>query len=85
MQNRKRVTPWQLRRDVIDPKMRVALCLHIICGYPQTKAYEIAYNFKGKASSIAPLACRFFNSQEVENYRELFERYFFVNGLHANE
>lgn len=81
----KRLTPWQVRRDAIDPKMRVALCLHIICGYPQTKAYEIAFDFKGKASSIAPLACRFFNSQEVVNCKEIFQRYFYVNGLYGDD
>ena len=36
-------------------------------------------------SAIAPLACRFFNSQEVVNCKEIFQRYFYVNGLYGDD
>ncbi len=75
-------TPWQYRKGTIDSRMRVAICLHIICGYPQTKAYEVAFDFKGKASSLAPLASRYFNSQVVSDEIYYFLFYFYPQGLH---
>lgn len=77
-------TPWQFKRKEIDSRMRVALCLHVICGYPQTKAYEIAFEFKGKASSLAPLASRYFNLHSVNRELENMIIYYDVNGLYGS-
>lgn len=73
---RVKLLPRQLRRDRIDPKTRIALILNCLCGYNQSEAYAIAFNFKGSHKSLAPISSRFFNSPEVREFAELFCRYY---------
>ena len=79
-----RLSPRQLRRDRINPKMRVALILHCLCGYSQSDAYAIAFNYRGSPNSLAPIASRFFNAPEVRVFAELFVRYYFATPYHVN-
>lgn len=46
--------PDNCRRDRINPKMRVALILHCLCGYSQSDAYAIAFNYRGSPNSAGP-------------------------------
>jgi hypothetical protein len=80
-----RLSPRQLRRDCIDSKTRLALILNCLCGYNQSEAYAIAFNFKGSYKSLAPLASRFFNSPDVRESAELFYRYYCGVEYHVND
>lgn len=83
--NRVRLSPRQLRRDCIDSKTRLALILHCLCGYSQSEAYAIAFNFRGSYKSLAPQASRFFNSPTVRASAELFYRYYCGVEYHVND
>lgn len=76
-----RLSPLTTRRDRINPKMRVALILHCLCGYSQSDAYAIAFNYRGSPNSLAPIASRFFNAPGSSCIRRTIREVLFRNTL----
>lgn len=65
-------TGWTLLKHKIDIQTRTAIVLYILGGYPMAEAYRIAFNFKGKPSSLAPIASRWWNTPNIAQYCLIF-------------
>ncbi|MBB4624152.1 MULTISPECIES: hypothetical protein [Parabacteroides] len=63
---------WTLLKNELDIQTRTAMVLRVLGGYPMAEAYRMAFNFKGKPSSLAPIASRWWNDPEIKDYFFIF-------------
>lgn len=80
-----RKTPYQLRPELLTPQERAALTLHVLAGWPQTRSYAIAFNFKGKAISLPAIASRFFSDPRILDMAKLYANYYGGEPYDINE
>jgi len=82
-------SPYSLRRnftwDCLNDKVRLAIVLHCLNGYPAYTAYAIAFNFRGSFKSLGPLASRFFNHPPIRDMCVFFVQYYTDVLYHTNE
>lgn len=76
---------YQFRKGRVDTRIRTAVFLHIIGGYPQTESYRIAFNYSGKPSSLASTASRFFNDWGVKSFARDVINYYSINRTPINQ
>ena len=75
---------WTLVKNQIDLQTRTALVLYVMGCYPMSEAYRFAFNFQGKPSSLGPIASRWWNDPQIQEYVRIFARCLAYAGYEVN-